>query len=79
MELLVGAVINITKNKFICSCDSASLALSRCYRLPTVKRTRCPRAGRMTLQLLDQRSRIVTTTITAYDGFYVLSNVPVGT
>jgi hypothetical protein len=35
-------------------------------------------AGRVSLQLLDKRGRIVTTTDTAYDGFYVLSNVPVG-
>jgi len=35
-------------------------------------------AGRVTLQLLDQRGRVVTTTTTAYDGFYVLSNVPIG-
>jgi len=35
-------------------------------------------AGRVTLQLLDQNGRVVTTTTTAYDGFYVLSSVPVG-
>ncbi len=35
-------------------------------------------AGRVRLQLLDQKGRIVTTTTTAYDGFYVMSNIPVG-
>lgn len=27
---------------------------------------------------MDQNDRVVITTTTAYDGFYVLSNVPVG-
>ena len=35
-------------------------------------------AGRVLLQLVDQNDRVVSTTTTAYDGFYVLSNVPVG-
>ena len=35
-------------------------------------------AGRVNVQLLDQRGRIVTTTTTAYDGFFVLSKIPVG-
>lgn len=35
-------------------------------------------AGRVDLQLLDQRGIVVQTIQTAYDGFFVFSNVPVG-
>ena len=35
-------------------------------------------AGRVDLQLLDQRGRVIQTIQTAFDGFFVFSNVPVG-
>ena len=34
--------------------------------------------GRVTVELVDQNNRIITTTETAYDGFYILSGVPLG-
>ncbi len=35
-------------------------------------------AGRVTVEVVDQRGRVVKTATTEYDGFYVISRVPVG-
>ena len=34
--------------------------------------------GRVTVELVDQNNRIIATTETAYDGFYILSKLPLG-
>ncbi|MCK5003070.1 MAG: carboxypeptidase regulatory-like domain-containing protein [Gammaproteobacteria bacterium] len=34
--------------------------------------------GRVTVELVDQNNRVISTTETAYDGFYILSNAPLG-
>jgi len=35
-------------------------------------------AGRVTVEVVDDRNRLVKTTTTEYDGFYVISNIPLG-
>ena len=35
-------------------------------------------AGNITVELVDQNNRIISTTETAYDGFYILSSAPLG-
>ncbi len=35
-------------------------------------------AGQVTIELVDERGRVIKTTITEYDGFYVISNIPLG-
>ena len=34
--------------------------------------------GNVTVELVDMNNRVITTTETAYDGFYILSNAPLG-
>lgn len=35
-------------------------------------------AGRVTVEIVDDRNRIIETTTTEYDGFYVISKIPLG-
>lgn len=35
-------------------------------------------AGRVTVEIIDDRSRVIETTTTEYDGFYVISKIPLG-
>lgn len=35
-------------------------------------------AGRVTVEVVDERGRVVKTTTTEYDGFYVISKIPLG-
>ncbi len=35
-------------------------------------------AGRVTVELVDERNRVIKTTTTEYDGFYVISKIPLG-
>lgn len=35
-------------------------------------------AGRVTVEVIDQRGRVIESTVTEYDGFYVLSKIPLG-
>ncbi|MDH3343256.1 MAG: carboxypeptidase-like regulatory domain-containing protein, partial [Gammaproteobacteria bacterium] len=34
--------------------------------------------GNVTVELVDQNNRVISTTETAYDGFYILSHIPMG-
>ncbi len=35
-------------------------------------------AGRVTVEVVDERNRVVRSTTTEYDGFYVISKIPLG-
>lgn len=35
-------------------------------------------AGRVTVEVVDERGRVIKSTITEYDGFYVISKIPLG-
>jgi hypothetical protein len=35
-------------------------------------------AGRVTIEVVDERDRVIKTTTTEYDGFYVISKIPLG-
>ena len=35
-------------------------------------------AGRVTVEVVDDRDRVVKSTTTEYDGFYVISKIPLG-
>jgi hypothetical protein len=35
-------------------------------------------AGRVTIEVVDERNRVIKTTTTEYDGFYVISKIPLG-
>lgn len=35
-------------------------------------------AGNVTIEIVDQKGHVITTTQTSYDGFYIISDIPVG-
>ena len=43
-----------------------------------VKNDKAAPAGRVLVEVVDQQGRVVKTTSTEYDGFYVISNIPLG-
>ena len=43
-----------------------------------VKNNRTIPAGRVKVEVVSQQGRVVRSTTTEYDGFYVISNIPLG-